>query len=352
MGLFGFGKKDQRDQATPSPAKDEVLRSRYQGRPLLLILDNYIADCLGTLAPDKSASIRAIVKKVFGGGDDWKQTVRQKLKLHESVDDSIRKAWSKFQIANPGVSPFAFAAAFSDRYFAPLIDATASDRGDRESDPSKQLEAQKRKERSLEILRQRNVPSIAHLPTIESVSTAKIRRPQEVARRAVVLSLVAAYAEPGSFSRDELNALLAERGVIDHLTPKEREFISMPNPTDSQRGQFTWRYEGVKTLLWALGHIDYLDYPGNICNVPETVRIIVQSDPSEFIENARLRDAREILDEADLIYRYDWACVNARVKKQPAPAGLYGGVVVERHHALNWLIGYGGQEWDEVSTDT
>lgn len=352
MGLFGFGKKDRKDSAPQSPAKEEAGRSRYQGRPLLLILDNYIADSIGILAPDKKVGMGAIVKKVFGGGDDWEQTVRHKLKLHESVDDSIRKAWSKFQAANPGVSPFAFAAAFSDRYFAPLIDATPSDRGDRESNPSNQLEAQKRKERSLSILRQHNVPFIEHLPTIESGSAAKIRQPQVVARRAIVLALVAAFAEPGSFSQDELNSLLEERGVKNDLTPNERQFISMQNPSDQQRGQFTWRYEGVKTLLWALGHIDHLDYPGNICNVPETVRLIVQSDPTEFIENARLRGAGEILDEADLIYRYDWACVNARVKKQPAPAGLDGGLVVERHHALNWLIGYGGQEWDDVSTDT
>jgi len=26
--------------------------------------------------------------------------------------------------------------------------------------------------------------------------------------------------------------------------------------------------------------------------------------------------------------------------------------VVERHPALNWLLGYQGQEWDDVSTDT
>ena len=27
-------------------------------------------------------------------------------------------------------------------------------------------------------------------------------------------------------------------------------------------------------------------------------------------------------------------------------------VVIERHHALNWLIGYENQQWDDVSTDT
>lgn len=31
--------------------------------------------------------------------------------------------------------------------------------------------------------------------------------------------------------------------------------------------------------------------------------------------------------------------------------GLDCGVVRERHYALNWLIGYSEQAWDEASTD-
>jgi len=34
------------------------------------------------------------------------------------------------------------------------------------------------------------------------------------------------------------------------------------------------------------------------------------------------------------------------------PHGVDCEMVVERHHALNWLIGYQGQDWDDVSTDT
>ncbi|WP_083821056.1 DUF4272 domain-containing protein [Acetonema longum] len=59
-----------------------------------------------------------------------------------------------------------------------------------------------------------------------------------------------------------------------------------------------------------------------------------------------------MLDQADLIYRYDWACVDARIKKKPAPGGLNDEVVVERHRALNWLVCYMDQEWDCVATNT
>ncbi|MEY2943079.1 MAG: hypothetical protein RLY97_1093, partial [Pseudomonadota bacterium] len=28
------------------------------------------------------------------------------------------------------------------------------------------------------------------------------------------------------------------------------------------------------------------------------------------------------------------------------------GIIQERHHAINWIIGYDGLDWDEVTTDT
>ena len=60
----------------------------------------------------------------------------------------------------------------------------------------------------------------------------------------------------------------------------------------------------------------------------------------EFRAKATLRSKREILDQADLILRLDWACVDARTKNQAAPGNLDSGVVFERHHSLNWLINY------------
>ena len=41
-----------------------------------------------------------------------------------------------------------------------------------------------------------------------------------------------------------------------------------------------------------------------------------------------------------------------RIMRHGRGEGLNRGVVMERHYALNWLIGYAGRDWDEVSTDT
>jgi hypothetical protein len=65
---------------------------------------------------------------------------------------------------------------------------------------------------------------------------------------------------------------------------------------------------------------------------------------------ARVRSRDEILDEMDLIYRLDWACVDARLNDLAAPTGVQAGVVMERHKTLKWLIS--GENWDEVDLST
>ena len=77
-----------------------------------------------------------------------------------------------------------------------------------------------------------------------------------------------------------------------------------------------------------------------------------QKSLENLIANTKLKSKGTILDAADLILRYNWACVDARINNRPTPAGLDSGVVYEWHYALNWLQGYAGADWDDVSTDT
>ena len=114
-----------------------------------------------------------------------------------------------------------------------------------------------------------------------------------------------------------------------------------------------YRYECCQVLLWALGYVD-LPYPDKVCNVEAIARIMwTMDDLTEIIKKSKPRSKKEILDEADLILRYDWACVEARIKKEEIPAGLNEGVIKERHYALNWLIGINNRaSWDNVTINT
>jgi hypothetical protein len=135
-------------------------------------------------------------------------------------------------------------------------------------------------------------------------------------------------------------------------TPREKSFLLEENPAQKDLIEFSWRYESLWVLLWALGYVESLDYPSSQCDVPRAEETLGKAFSEQFVKQAALRPLSEILDEADLIYRYHQAARDAWINGQPPPANLDLGVVYERHYALNWLIGYENQDWDDVSTDT
>jgi hypothetical protein len=207
-----------------------------------------------------------------------------------------------------------------------------------------------RKERSDALLCERGTPVLAGLPPVDADEEVLLRPAAEVARRAVALCAVAVRGE--GLEQERAVAFLKDRGLWEAASPAEQKFLSEAEPSEQDRIQFAWRYEGLWVMLWALGRIEALGWPDTICDVKRSVRTILDTPQDEFIGGAKLRPAAEILDELDLIYRCHWATTDARAKKKEAVPGVDAGVVQERHYALNWLTCYHDQEWDKVSTDT
>jgi hypothetical protein len=213
--------------------------------------------------------------------------------------------------------------------------------------PQEALQRKLRSERSLE---QQAIHINRNLPVIETEAEITSRTLDEVAYRALAL-LVAAVKGEG-LEQAIVRKVVDEYGLAPHFTPKESVFIENPEATEHERIQFAWRYEAAWTLLWALGYVGELGKPAGICDVARAVRIMQERTAAAFVAQANLRALPDILDQADLIFRYHWAVVDARINGRPAPEGLEPGVVRERHYALNWLIGYMDQDWDDISTDT
>jgi hypothetical protein len=211
-------------------------------------------------------------------------------------------------------------------------------------------EAEARRARSVALLQQENVPTITHLPVIETETESQRRSDGDVVKRAVALAIVAVRGETGDHAL--ARGLVAQFGADGFFSPKERAFLDDPEPDQQQRVNFAWRYEGANVLLWALQVYGDLDRPDHICDVPKLASRLRDLGTDGLRRKARLLPQARLLDAADLIYRYDWAVVNARLKGETAPAGLDAGVVYERHYALNWLIGYQNQDWDDITTDT
>jgi hypothetical protein len=101
-------------------------RDRYQGKPLLLLLESYVLDCIGHFPADKTAAMVSIVQKVYGGDEDWKATLRSTLHLDKSLDENLRQLWVRNQViakeAGETLGPIDFARMIVDRNFAAEID--------------------------------------------------------------------------------------------------------------------------------------------------------------------------------------------------------------------------------------
>ncbi|AON55640.1 DUF4272 domain-containing protein [Herbaspirillum seropedicae] len=211
-------------------------------------------------------------------------------------------------------------------------------------------EALQRRARSESVLRAEGVPINQYLPVIETEDEAKRRSTSQISQRALCVLLVALKGE--GLEQPIVERIAQDFRLLDDLTPKERAFMAAKTPSQHDRVQFSWKYEAAWVLLWAMGYVSKLDKPTKICDVQFAVKTMRDRGPDGFEVGAKLRSLRDILDQADLIYRYHWAVVDARIKGRPAPANLDPGVVLERHYGLNWLIGYMEQAWDDISTDT
>ena len=202
----------------------------------------------------------------------------------------------------------------------------------------------------------------------EEEQVDEIRAAADVARRCIVLYavLAAGHGEP----REELVAWLRREGVWEAVSPEESAFLSADSPTRQQSINATWRSEALFPLVWALGLIAELPAPMQLCDV-QGIRSVLPpllDSVGEFISSSRLRGDTEIHAANEGIYQIHWRVRDAQFRNEPTAPGKLprmpvpdceppvesydAGVVRERHYALNWLIGYCGQDWDDITTDT
>ena len=217
------------------------------------------------------------------------------------------------------------------------------------------ITAQERKNKSIAILQSQNVPFIEHLPLRYETEEVTPRDKKEVIERAVCsfASILCALSisKKEYTERDRVymtqDFLSAKYNALELLTPMEQEVVV---GTISEAGAINaaWKYEAVWVLLWALGVVEELSFPNEICDcnlVMGTMRRFKGLE--DFMANTTLRPIEEILQALDLHYRYHWAAVNARVNGSD-PAGIDEGVVMERRAGLEWLC-CKGQENDNLS---
>lgn len=187
------------------------------------------------------------------------------------------------------------------------------------------------------------------LPCVASSAETQLRSLKDVINRAYALLIIAVKGE--GVEQVHLTKAVESKN-INSFSPKESIIYQTPVLNDQDKAYATWRYESLYTILWALGKMDELKYPKDICDVQAIVGQIFTPSREEFEASVQLRDKEEILSELDKTFRMNWACVNARIKGQEVSGSINPSVVYERHYSLNWLTNYQNQNWDDVKTNT
>lgn len=201
------------------------------------------------------------------------------------------------------------------------------------------------KKRNTEYLRSIGIAVPDHLPQIEDLDEVNPRLASDVAGRLCALAYVIGldYDVKGS----ELLKHLKYFNLMPYVSKYEKDVLNKNSIGDQDKINMSWLAESAQALAWCIGIAD-LDHFKH-CEDDLADKIPIKFDPSEFIEEARLRPIEDIQRQSDLLYRMHWYTRHCGLEGQNCK--LSGGIIFERRKAIDWVYGV-EEEWDEVPMDT
>jgi len=211
-----------------------------------------------------------------------------------------------------------------------------------------------RKSASMEKLKALGIRTIDHLPELPPSDVASLPTRLEIAQRAATVLIIIQFACDVAYeqmaiedARRATQENLEKYGLKRHLTKREKMFLSAPVPDRTEATQIIWHYEACWVLMWALHLVDELPFPNSICNTQTAIAILFSCpDFRAFYNRTKVRGVSKILDEADLNYRYNWACTQSRLDGEEPAAEMNASVIIERKRAFDWLFGLAESDWD------
>jgi hypothetical protein len=174
----------------------------------------------------------------------------------------------------------------------------------------------------------------------------KPRTSKEIAERALCIFVLIEHAMTDHEDTIERRLWIEDKGLQNSLTKTEREYLYSENPTEQQDINATWLSECLCVLLWSIGYHDTIpseedkyDAESSMDFMPEYCEVTVD----EFIDKSICRPLAELYEMAlDIKYTHG----KARTSTQGSE------IIQERHLAINWVVGYCGLPWEQVTTDT
>ncbi|WP_249300503.1 DUF4272 domain-containing protein [Feifania hominis] len=216
---------------------------------------------------------------------------------------------------------------------------------------------QERRAENNRILKGMGIACFDELPVRESGEQVSVRSLDDICRRTIAgllsIQLACDIAQQNDYdeSRELFYEMMGKYGVTACLLEKEKRLFA-GTYTEQDVVDVAWTYETVWSLLWALGRIERLDPPDQLCDCERAIDTVVDCDSfDDFKQGCRLRNKEKILDMLDLFYRYHWACEEKRLRPQTSIGSLNPEVVVERRRGLEWLVGE-WDDWNDIPLDT
>lgn len=202
------------------------------------------------------------------------------------------------------------------------------------------MTSQQRKENSGTRLTALHIPTDYSLPAIDD-SMYKLRSPQEVGKRILILTYLNCVASEPSLQQEVMMFLIREK-LWDDVTPDEKVLFHKTKLGDEDIDGIFWRKETIWMLLWVTGQVDDVGTPDHEVDLYEIFPLLPGffESTEQFLRQIDTRDNVEIFAEQDFYFRLNWSLRSAPNHE----TSLVPGVVHERDVALSWLTGI-LEEW-------
>ncbi len=217
-----------------------------------------------------------------------------------------------------------------------------------------------RADRSRRLLRERGVPEApaGAAPALPDEANAVLRPVREVARRVRVLQCVVQRAEAAP--RDVVLRIMTRGGLWEAATAVEKRLLESEVVDDAEGRRLVWLLESMWTLMWSMGHVPELVWPGTRCDIARLGKLLHPKEGlPDLAGTAEMRSPVEVFDAIDLLARLDLAVRGAEQRGESIPSNLDWSapgellpagecpgakIVAHRLKALRWLVG-GPLEW-------
>jgi hypothetical protein len=198
------------------------------------------------------------------------------------------------------------------------------------------------REKRIRVLKRMGLPHPDSPLKIPDEASIKLPATVDIVNRCLAVSICAVKGETNN--QPMVNQMVSEFSVQNHLTSREKDFISDTHPLESDLIKSAWLYECVHIFLWSLGYLARIQPPDRISDVVTEMAMIWKKGRQKMIEGAQLRPNSDILEAADLYQHLHWAVKKLRTEGQKIKR-VNEDVVMMRNYTINWLINHRQEPW-------